>query len=58
MKCPYTFNIEQIYQDSYEYSEGQTVLHQNKLIETREYIDCMLDQCAVYVNGTCQYYKK
>ncbi len=55
MKCPYAADIEQVYQDTYDYEDGQTVCHQNKLVERRTFVDCLQDECAVWVDGRCRY---
>jgi hypothetical protein len=55
MKCPYTVDIEQISQDTYTYEDGQTTFHENKLIEKRSFVDCLESECAVWVDGRCNY---
>jgi hypothetical protein len=55
MKCPYTVDIEQISQDTYTYEDNQTTFHQNKLIKRREYINCLESECAVWIDGRCNY---
>lgn len=56
MKCPYACNIEQANQNTYEYDcDGHNVFHEHKLVETKMFIPCLKDECAVWVNGKCNY---
>jgi hypothetical protein len=55
MKCPYAINIEQIVQDTYTYEDGNTTVHQSKLVERRTYVECLQEECAVWVDGRCNY---
>ena len=56
MKCPYTINIQQVSQDIYQHDEnGSTTFHENKLLELREYIECLQEDCAAWRDGGCRY---
>ena len=57
MICPYNhMKIEQVTQDRYEYNtDGMVTLHENKLIESRKYGDCLQANCGAYRNGKCVY---
>jgi hypothetical protein len=55
MKCPYAVNVEQISQNTYTYEDGQNTFHQHKLIENRKFVECLKEECAVWVDGRCNY---
>lgn len=56
MKCPYTNNIKQVNQTRYEYNEDRlNTLYEHKLIESRTFTPCLEADCAVWVNGKCNY---
>jgi hypothetical protein len=56
MKCPYTVNVEQVNQNSYEYdADGQNVFHEHKLFEYKQFVKCLESECAVWINGRCNY---
>jgi hypothetical protein len=57
MICPYSYEkTETVLQDTYEYNEeGQTVIHQQKTVESRFFAECREEKCAVYEDGKCLY---
>lgn len=56
MKCPYTVDSEQLTKHTYEYNEeGQCVGETRQLIEKRPFVDCLGHECAVWIDGRCQY---
>lgn len=58
MKCPYEVNIEQANQNRYEYDcDGHNVFHEHKLLEHRKFLECLKEECAVFVAGHCRYEK-
>lgn len=51
--CPYLLRVEQQNQYKYEYEDGLTSFYLHKLIETQYPMECLKEQCAVYVDGKC-----
>ena len=56
-KCPYVFNrIEQVNQNRHEYDDdGREIFNEHKMIESRVLLDCLKEDCGVYVDGRCGY---
>lgn len=53
--CPYTVEMEQFVQHSYEYDdEGRCTKDSYKLIEKRPFVECEKEACAAWQEG-CQY---
>lgn len=51
--CPYLMRIEQINQYHYKYTDNLTDISTHKLIETQYPMECLKEQCAVFVDGKC-----
>jgi hypothetical protein len=56
MKCPYACNAHQVNQNRYEYDEdGRNTFHEHKLVEKKQFLDCLQEECAVWIDGRCNY---
>lgn len=57
MKCPYyVISTTQVNQYTYEYDENNlNTFTQHKLLETNALMDCLKEECAVWINGRCMY---
>ena len=56
MKCPYTVNIEQANQNTYEYdTDGHNIFHEHKLVEVKHFVKCLESDCGVWADGKCNY---
>jgi hypothetical protein len=56
MKCPYTCNIKQTNLNKFSYDEdGKQNEHKHQLIENREFVECLKEDCGAYYNGKCNY---
>ena len=58
MKCPYTVNMLVVEQNTNEFTtDGQCASYQTVTRTTREYLDCLKEECGAYKNGECHYKK-
>ena len=59
MKCPYESNTVQVNQNRYEYDNDShnVVFHEHKLLEHRKFVECLKEECAVFIDGHCCYEK-
>lgn len=57
MKCPYNIlDVMQTNTDRYTYNElGNCTMHTHQLIEQRDLMDCLREECAAWQDGRCQY---
>ena len=56
MKCPYTCNVEQANENTYEFDEeGHNTHHEHKLVEKRQFVECLKEECAVWQDEKCNY---
>jgi hypothetical protein len=56
MKCPYAVNVEQANQNTYQHDDnGNCTFHEHKLVELKFFVTCLESECAVWVNGRCNY---
>lgn len=57
MLCPYNIQkIVQVDQNRYEYNDdNMTTLHEHKLIEIRDMMECLKEDCAAWHKGRCRY---
>jgi hypothetical protein len=56
MKCPYSINIEQVVKYTFDRDEnGNTTTEVQNLLEHRKYVDCLQEECAVWIDGKCNY---
>lgn len=59
MKCPYTVNTLVIEQTQNEYNaEGNCAGYQTVTRTSREYIDCLREDCGAFYDGRCRYNEK
>jgi len=53
MICPYTFKtIKLLTQNTYN---DDNLQEQTVLVETRDFAECQENNCAVWINGKCNY---
>lgn len=57
MKCPYTVDqTVQINVNLYTFDEsGNCTKHRHELVEQRDLMDCLREECAAWRDGRCEY---
>lgn len=57
MKCPYNSDqTVQINVNHYTFDEnGNCTEHRHKLVERRDLMDCLREDCAAWCDGRCEY---
>ena len=57
MKCPYTIlDIMQTNINEYAYDDSGNCVKQNhQLIEQKDLMDCLQEECAAWRGGRCEY---
>lgn len=57
MKCPYTIlDTVQTNTERYGFDEnGNCISRRHTLVEQRDLMDCLKEECAAWQDGRCQY---
>jgi hypothetical protein len=55
-QCPYNFQIEQVNENTYEYNDDNlNISHTHKLLEKRNRLPCIEEECGAFYDGHCHY---